>query len=538
MLMFRFFFRKLNYLTGLLKTKKHPKHENSGKTEGTDDLKFHRSLNRNLALIKSTLGESSDLILREFSFGSEPRINAVLIFIDGLVDKTLINESILQPLLYDTRLVGVDKEFSISGMKAITRRMLAAGEVELTDKPDEAIAHILAGDSLLMADTNSQALIINSRGWKTRSIEDPETESVVRGPREGFTETLLTNTAMMRRKLKEPGLRIESFIIGKRTRTDVALVYLQEIVKPGLVEEIRQRLRRIDTDAILESGYIEEYIEDHPFSPFATIANSEKPDAVAAKILEGRAAILIDGTPFVLTVPMLFIESFQSAEDYYSRPYYASLVRILRFLSFFISIMAPAVYVALTTFHQELLPTPLLITMAAAHEGVPFPSVVEATGMIIIFEILREAGIRLPRPVGQAISIVGALVIGEAAVSAGLVGAPMVIVVALMAISSFVIPAQIDAGTIMRLVLTVLAGFLGALGISIGLLFFLIHLCSLSSFGYPYLSPLAPFSPSGLKDVFVRVPFWAMLKRPYGLSRYNGLRQKPGLMPSKPSNKK
>ncbi len=535
--MFRFFFRKFNYLTGLFKTKKPPKHENSGETEGTDDLKFHRSLKRNLSLLKSTLGESCDLILREFSFGTEPEIYAALIFIDGLVDKAMINESILQPLLYDTRLAGVDQEFSLAGMKAISRRMLAAGEVKLTDKPDKAISHILAGDSLLLVDKDSQALIINLRGWKARSVEDPKTESVVRGPREGFTETLLTNTAMLRRKLKEPGLRIESFVIGKRTRTDVALVYLQEIVKPGLVEEIRQRLRRIDTDSILESGYIEEFIEDHPFSLFATIGNSEKPDTVAAKILEGRAAILIDGTPFVLTVPMLFIENFQSAEDYYSRPYFSSLVRMLRFLSFFISIMAPAVYVALNTFHQELLPTPLLITMASAHEGVPFPSVVEAIGMVVVFEILREAGIRLPRPVGQAISIVGALVIGEAAVSAGLVGAPMVIVVSLMAISSFVVPAQLDAGVVIRLILTVLAGFMGALGISIGLLFILIHLCSLSSFGYPYLSPLSPFSPGGLKDVFVRVPFWAMSKRPYRLSRHDGLRQKPDLMPLKASSK-
>jgi spore germination protein KA len=235
-------------------------------------------------------------------------------------------------------------------------------------------------------------------------------------------------------------------------------------------------------------------------------------------MLEGRAAILVDGTPFVLTAPMVFIESFQSEEDYYSRPFFASVIRVLRFIAFFVSILAPALYVALSTFHQELIPTPLLLSMAASHEGVPFPAMIEAIIMLLFFEILREAGVRLPRPVGQAVSIVGALVIGEAAVSAGLIGAPMVIVVSVTAVSSFTVPAQTDSGTIMRFLLLLLSGFMGGFGIAIGLFAVLLYLVSLRSFGTPYLMPLAPFSLSGFKDTFIRAPLKAMTKRPQGMA--------------------
>ncbi|HEX3030424.1 MAG TPA: spore germination protein, partial [Clostridia bacterium] len=288
------------------------------------------------------------------------------------------------------------------------------------------------------------------------------------------------------------------------------------------ISEIKIRLNRIHTDAVLESGYIEAFIEDAPFSIFSTVGNSEKPDTAAAKILEGRAAILVDGTPFVLTVPMLFIESFQSSEDYYSRPFYSSLVRAIRYLGYFITIIAPAAYVALTTFHQELIPTLLLFTVAAGHEGIPFTSVIEALIMIVIFEILREAGVRLPKPIGSAVSIVGALVIGESAVSAGLIGPIMVIVVALTAISSFVIPAQTDSASILRYFLLILAGLIGGFGIIMGVLLVFIHLASLRSFGTPYLSPIAPFVPTDMKDSFIRMSLRKMVTRPslIGSNRY------------------
>jgi spore germination protein KA len=277
-------------------------------------------------------------------------------------------------------------------------------------------------------------------------------------------------------------------------------------------------MKAIRTDSILESGYIEQYIEDAPASLFDTVGYTEKPDVVAAKILEGRVAIVADGTPFVLTVPYLFVEAFQAAEDYYFRPFFTTLMRLIRIIGYAITVLGPAFYVAVTSFHQELIPTSLLITMARAREGVPFPAFVESLVMIVTFEIIREAGIRLPRPVGQALSIVGALVIGQSAVSAGLIGAPMVIVVAITAVAGFLVPTQYNAAAVLRLILLGLSGMFGGFGRPIGILGMLVHLSALESFGYPYLSPTVPFDLEGTKDAALRAPLWIMLSRPSGMA--------------------
>lgn len=268
----------------------------------------------------------------------------------------------------------------------------------------------------------AQCLILGSKGYEKRSVDQTDNEVVVRGPKESFTENMRTNTALLRRKVRNPGLMVETIRLGKRTETPVALVYIKGLTPEDLLTEIRRRLSTIDTDCILDSGYIEQYIEDAPFSVFPTIGHTEKPDVLAAKLLEGRAGIIVDGSPYAITMPLLFVEKFQSAEDYYIRPWFASLIRLFRYFSFAISILTPALYVSLTTFHQELLPTKLLYSVAAAREGVPFGAFFEAIFMLVMFEILREAGIRLPKPVGQTIGIVGALIMGESAVSAGIVG--------------------------------------------------------------------------------------------------------------------
>ncbi|MFZ7103677.1 MAG: spore germination protein [Peptococcaceae bacterium] len=501
--------------------------------------KLTASLEKNIKMLKSTLGESSDIVYHRFTMGTEGRPEAVLIMVDGIVDKNTVNNFVIKTLMIDSQVTnnksGLYPNYTIDTIK---NTLVSVGGIQEAVFLRDIIDNILAGDTVLVINGFNIGLIISTRGWKSRGIEQPETESGVRGPHDGFTETLRINTALIRRRIRNPALTFESFIIGKRTKTDIAVVYLKGIVKPGLVEEIKKRLQRIDNDAILESGYIEQFIEDAPLSPFSTIGNTERPDIVAAKLLEGRAAIITDGTPVILTMPMIFLESFQAAEDYYSRPYYVSIVRALRFLSFFISVFGPASFVALTSFHQELIPTPLLLTMAAAREGTPFPSVIEATLMGIAFEILREAGIRLPRPVGTAISIVGALVIGDAVVSAGLIGAPMVIVVAITAIASFVVPPQADVGGIARIILVFMAGFLGAFGIMIGLLGGLIHICALRSFGTPYFSPFAPLKISDLKDTIVRFPLWAMLTRPSSMGWNNPVREDLGNMPAPPQKKK
>lgn len=495
---------------------------------------FSEDIETNLNPLKGIIGRSSDIIIRRFVFGPKKNIQAALIFIDGLIDNKLVNENIMKPLMLDLQYMHEESTVKVSNIDYIQSTLLSVGEIEETSSMNKTVDNFLSGDTILLLDGSAEALIISLHGWKARSIEEPKTESVVRGPREGFTESLRTNTSLLRRKIKDTNFMIESIKLGVHTRTDVCIAYIKGIVNPKLIEEIRQRLNRINTDSILESGYIEQFIEDAPFSIFSTVANSEKPDKVAAKLLEGRAAIMVDGTPMVLTVPMVFIESFQSTEDYYSRPFFASIIRLLRFLAYSISILAPALYVALSTFHQELIPTPLLLTMVAAHEGVPFPAVLEAAIMITAFEILREAGVRLPRPVGQAVSIVGALVIGESAVTAGLIGASMVVVVAITAVSSFVVPSQTDSGAVIRIVLLILAGAMGGYGIAMGLFAIFIHMASLRSFGTPYLSPLSPVNANGLKDTFIRAPIWTMSKRPKDITRHNSKRQKYKLKPHPP----
>jgi len=487
-----------------------------------------KDINENLATIKKIFINTDDLIIREFKIGRELQVNAFAVMLVGLINEASVNEHLIRPLM--SLHLDINKEPTL---KVVKESALFVASIKETLKLDDTVRGILSGDTALFIDETDRALIASFRGWPARSIVEPKTESVVRGPREGFVESLSTNTALLRRKIKNPQLKFEKMTVGNQTRTDISIAYINNIADSKTVQEVKDRVSRIDTDSILESGYIEEFIEDAPYSLFPTVGNSEKPDIIAAKLLEGRIAVLTDGTPFVLTVPYLFIEAFQDSEDYYARPYFSTFVRWLRWLAFLISVFLPALYVAITTFHQELLPTSLLISIASSHEGIPFPTIVEAVLMQIAFEILREAGLRLPKAVGQAVSIVGALVIGEAAVSAGLVGSPMVVVMALTGISSFVVPTLTDVTTVTRFILLLLAGFSGLYGVILGFAGIITHQLSLRSYGQPYLSPLAPLNVSDLKDVIIRAPWWAMNTRPNSLSK-NSRRQKKSLIPHPP----
>lgn len=506
--------------------------ENQRAGEGSEPEPFDRLsevLSENVHVIKEMIGSNGDIKIREFEIGGQKDIRAALVFIEGLTKAETINKNILGPLMYGEFPGGsLNESFDISGVKD---KMLCIGSVEETVRMTDLIDGYLSGDAVLLLNGYHTALVINCRGWEKRAIERPQNESVVRGPLESFTEDFMTNTALLRKKIQHPDLTIESMRLGQKTRTRIGIAYLKGVANDSLVQEVKKRLKDINTDAILESGYIEQYIEDAPFSIFPTIGHTEKPDVLAAKLLEGRVGIFVDGTPFVLTAPLLFIEHFQVAEDYYNRPYLSSIIRMIRYLAAAISVLLPATYVALTTFHQELIPTPLLFTMAAAREGTPFPAVLEAGIMVFAFEILKEAGLRLPNPIGQAISIVGALIIGEAAVSAGLIGAPMVIIIALTAVSGFIVYAITDPMGILRIVFLILAGVLGGFGITMGLLGLLIHLSSLQSFGFPYLSPIAPFDQTGMEDAIWRAPLWMMKRRPHHMAARDEIRQKSSVPP-------
>ncbi|MFC0272048.1 spore germination protein [Metabacillus herbersteinensis] len=475
-------------------------------------------LKYNIEHIKKTLGNSSDIVVRDFQAGKNGEINLGIIYTDGLSDKAFIQDFILETLMVEIRNADLDSNVvnTINMFDVIKSHSLPVGDIEEISEFQKLFLHVLSGDTIILIDGFPKGIALSSRGWADRGVQEPSSQTVVRGPKDGFSETLRTNTALIRRRIKDPNLWLETKQIGKKTQTDVAIMYLKGVVNEKTVTEVQSRLNRINIDAILESGYIEELIQDEVFTPFPTVYNTERPDSVAAAILEGRIAILVDGTPFVLVVPALFVHFFQSSEDYYQRADIATLIRLLRYLALFLSLLTPSAFIAVTTFHQEMLPTQLLISLASQREGVPFPAIVEAMMMELTFEILREAGVRMPRAIGSSISIVGALVIGQAAVEAGIVTATMVIIVSLTAICSFVFPSfnMSIAIRILRFLFMFLAATFGLFGIILGLIVMVLHLNSLRSFGIPYLAPNAPFILQDQKDNIIRMPHWSLFSRP------------------------
>ncbi|WP_445487802.1 spore germination protein [Niallia sp. 03133] len=487
------------------------------------------NLDINLKNLQSIFDTSFDIVFHKFVMTND--IKATLIYIDGAVNTQVLEEHVLTPLL--SRKEPMQQSIADS----IQEKLHIAKKQEI--KTIQAcVENILIGNCVLLIDTVEKAYALGLMKWEHRPIEEPAGENVVRGPREGFIESLPINLSLIRRKIKTPLLKTESMTIGKYTNTNIAITYIKGLAEEGLLEEVRNRLNQIDLDSVLESGYIEELIEDNPYSPFPQIINTERPDVVASHLLEGRVAVLVDGTPFVLIVPVSFFSLLQSSEDYYQRFLISTAIRILRFIFMFISLLFPSLYIAVVTYHQEMIPTNLLISIAAARESVPFPAFIEALIMEIAFEALREAGVRLPKQIGSAVSIVGALVIGQAAVQAGLVSAPMVIVVATTGIASFMVPytSQGTALRMLRFPMMFLASTLGLLGIMLGIISIIIHLCSLRSFGVPYLSPIAPLKGKELKDSIIRAPWWKMNTRPHLTGNYNKYRQAGGQKPEPNKN--
>ncbi len=508
-----------------------PRTDGDPPAEDRHAIELGPDLDDNAHNLRSALGGGDDVNLHRLRCGPDNAIAGVLVYLSTLVDHNTMTEAILRPLT-GWRCPGRRPPRGRELLDTLAQEVLCAGDIQTVAALTELSYACLSGDTVLLLDGCQAGLVIHTRGWKSRGITEPQSETVVRGPREGFTEDLRTNVSMMRRKIRSGRLQFDHMVVGRKTKTNLCVMYLDGVADPKVVKEVKSRLDSLEVDSILESGCLEEYIEDAPFSIFATTGYSEKPDVTAARVLEGRVAILIDGTPFSLTAPMLFIESFQTAEDYYARPIYASIIRLLRFVAFFITVFAPAVYIALTTFHHELIPTTLLFTIANAREGTPFPVFVEALIMVFAFEILREAGIRLPRPVGQAISIVGALIMGDAAVSAGVVGAPMVITIALTAVAGFIVPSQNEAGSILRIIMMVLGAFMGFYGVSLGFLAMLVYLATLYSFGVPYFDGLA--WSQNQQDTLIRMPLWFMIHRPQDIARGDITRRRFFIPPPRP----
>lgn len=467
---------------------------------------------KNIQWFTETLGESTDLVTRRFTIQYTPDRKAAILYLDGLCNTDHIDEYMLGPLMLEGEKIRTKTDL----WKMVEESLVQVGEISKESDNKKMLVGLLNGDALLFVEGYSEGLIINAKGWPQRGVEEPRAESVVRGSREGFTETLRVNTAMIRRRLKDPSLRLIDLKLGERTNTNIAIVHLDGVADPDIVKQVKERIEKIKLDGILESGYIEEMIQDVVWSPFPTIQNTERPDAVVSHLLEGKVAIIVDGTPQVLIAPAVFSQFYYSPEDYYSGYLIGSFLRVLRLLSFVIALMLPALYIAFISFHPEMIPTRLAIAMAAGRASVPFPSIVEALIMETSVEILREASIRLPGPIGPTIGIVGALVIGDAAVTAGLVSPLMVIVVGLTTISSYATPSYSAAISIrmFRFPLMIAASILGWYGIVISLMLLLLHLIKIRSFGIPYLVPFSPLRLSDLKDTLIRIPWPWMKSRP------------------------
>ncbi len=506
-----------------------PNHTSEQRKTPQQTAHLHLDLQHNVRHVQQTLGNSGDLVVRDLPIGANEQLHAAILYTDGLVDTTSLQNAILESLMSDLDQDALEEAIRSDAniLNYLRNHVLAADRINETDTFDTLIHSLLSGYVIFLLDGHNRCLCINVSKYEHRTILEPAVETVVRGPRESFTESLRTNTTLVRRKIKDQNLWLDNRTVGRITKTEVGVMYLKGIADDQVVKQVHDRLAKIDIDGILESGYIEAFIQDADFTPFPTIYNSERPDVIAAELLEGKVAIFVDGTPFVLVVPALFIAFLHSAEDYYQRADISSLIRILRFIGLFISLLAPSLYIAITTFHQEMLPTQLLIGLASQREGIPFPAFIEALVMEIVFEVLREAGLRMPRAVGQAVSIVGTLVIGQAAVEAGIVSAAMVIVVSITAIASFIYPA-INMSIAMRMLrfpLMGLAASFGMFGIFLGLMTLLLHISSLKSFGVPYTAPFSPYIADDMKDALIRKPQWLMNTRPRLLNRNNVIRQ-------------
>lgn len=501
-----------NYLKELLGSKKNE--NNNISEDNTKEYVIKKSLKENIELFKNNIFPGDNTIIYRQFKNKNSQLKFCTIFIDGMVNTESINENIL-PQLMNANINSKSKNL----INYIKEEVLIVNEVKESSKIEEILSSLLTGKSILFIDGFEKVLILNTMQWEKRSIEEPQGESIVKGPREGFNESLITNISLIRRRINSSELKLQFKEIGVRTKTKICIAYMDGIVNPKILRELQDRLSKINIDGIFSTGTIQEFIKDNPLAPFNTIGNTERPDVVASKILQGRIAILSEGSPTVLTLPYLFIEHFQINEDYYDNFIYASINRFLRIIAFILTISIPAIYVAFTTFHKEMIPTKLAFSIYLAREGVPLSTAIEAILMLITFEIIREAGIRLPKHIGSTVSIVGALVLGDAAVNAKFVGAPIVIVTAIAGISELILYEMRTGVIVWRFIFLILASILGVYGVIFAGMALVIQLMSIKTFGIPYMLKLIDLEKYNIVDSTIRAPWWLLKYRTKFISK-------------------
>ncbi|MFT4414191.1 spore germination protein [Fredinandcohnia humi] len=499
--------------------------KNSSEIE-SNNLK--ESLEENFKSIQGIFKMDIDFSNKNFQIGGS--IPAVAIFISSLVNKEIINRDIIKPLQEKEKetFINIEKGFLL---KWLLEDVLSHSDGKIAPNFQTLLDGLLNGKTIVLIEGYKKALILDSFKPEKRGIQQPETERVVRGPRDGFIEQMQTNIALLRYRLPVPEFRVEQMEVGKKTKTKLSVCYLENIVNQELVEEVKKRLRNIHIDRILDAGYVEQFIEDNPKSPFPQVQNTERPDKAVGNILEGRVAIIVGGSPFVLIVPAIFNQFYQTSEDYNERFLITSIIRIIRFMALIFSLTFSSFYITVLSYHPEMIPAKFVVAASSGRAGVPFPVVVEVLLMEIAMEILREATVRMPQQVGGALSIVGVLVIGQAAVMAGFVSPITVVIIALSTIGSFATPSYnaANAFRLLRFPLIILSGCFGLLGLATGLIFIINHMLSLRSFGVQYLAPVTPGNYQGFKDSIIRAPLRWLSERPAQLHPQNSKRVAPGL---------
>lgn len=476
--------------------------------------KLYEIYDKNVNLIKSSLLNREDLICRELEIGKH---HFAVMYILGLCDSENISKLIISPITKSN--IGGDV------IEELTTKILLYSDLNKESDCDKIVSEILKGKAVLICDDESQAIIIELDKHSERSITEPPTSAVIRGPRNGFVENIKTNLSSLKNILQTKYFTTKSLSIGKETQTSVAIVYLSNIADQKIVDEIEKKLKMIDIDGILDSYYIAQFLETRKGSIFKQAGSTEKPDIVASKLLEGRVAIIVDNSPFVLTLPFILLEEMQSSNDYYSEKTHATMVRIIRLLSLFVTILLPGMYIAIELFHYRTIPLKYLITILNTTQGLPLTPLLEIVFVLVLFEILYEASIRMPRYLGQAMSIVGALILGDTAVKAGIVSPPAVMVVALSSISVYIIPDSSSQLSLLRFLFCLAGGLLGFYGITGGFIFLLLYLNDFDAYNTPYLGPVAPYIASDMKDFAVKADLTNMKTRPKSIPNHNQRRQ-------------
>ncbi len=474
------------------------------KNEGLPNV-FFGDAEKDSGNVLSRFGNSADVVMRKIICGGK---TAFLFMLDGMCDEIKITEGVVKPV---TDMVYENTEIPFN--EYIKTKVFKSVNVKDVKNPEDAALNIVMGNLVLISDGEKQALAFPVQGFPKKNPGEPQAEQNERGSQEGFTDNFKDNITLLRRRIRTPDLVIEQLTVGKTSNTPVLVCYMSDRINEELLNNIKKRISKIELDAILGSGYIRPFLDNRRPSFFTDTGITERPDSFSAMLLEGRVGIIVDGTPFALIVPYLFIDYFHAVDDYLSSTYYALFMRILRIVSFIIASTLPGAFVAICIFHPEIMPADIMYGIAAATSKTPFPIMIEALTIHLIYEIVREAGLRMPRSVGHAVSIVGALVIGDAAVTAGLIAAPMLIIVALTAIASSVIVKLHEPVAILRFGFILIGGFTGLYGIMLGIGLMIVDICSVSPYGIPFSAPLSPFVKRAQADVLIRKSWTKMQNR-------------------------